>query len=254
MRKDQETPCGAIPDSGTTMITGPKAELSVLFQAICDAWPRCKQNHTALMKAAVAADTAAKEVYGGVDPFGIKLGNSSKEIVLKLVLSDCTKWLNEGNGLGELPDLHFHIAGAGGTAQTLSLSASSYVLETHLQMGPKGFVDKPALQQTEAVNKTKLCTLAFQEMAYNTVKNGPVWILGTPFFYEYQIGYDMGTKPASLSFASVAQSPCGNCNKQAGLVTNDISSGAAATSQRMRWPRWLPGAPRQPRIDMNKPL
>jgi len=254
MKKNQDTPCGAIPDSGTTMITGPKAELSVLFEAICDAWPRCKQNHTALMNAAVAADEAAKEMYGGVDPFGIEVSNSSKEIVLKLVLSDCNKWLNEDNGVGELPDLHFHIAGAGGTAQTLSLSASSYVLETHLQKGAKGSVDKLSFQRSEAVNQTKVCMLAFQEMEYNTLKNGPVWILGTPFFYEYQVGYDMGTKPASLSFASLAQSPCGSCNKQAGLVTSDMSVAAAAASQRVRWPRWLPSAPRQPQIDVNKPL
>jgi hypothetical protein len=236
------------------MITGPKAELSVLFEAICDAWPRCQQNHTALMKAADAAATAAKDAYGGVDPFGIELGNSSKEIVLKLVLSDCTNWLNEGDGLGELPDLHFHIAGARGTAQTLSLSASSYVLETHLQNGSNGLIDKPSLERREAVNTTKACMLAFQEMAYNTVNNGPVWIFGTPFFYEYQIGYDLGTKPASLSFASLAGSPCGSCNKEAGLVSSDISSGTAVASQHVRQPRWLPRAPRQPRIDINQPL
>mmetsp|Transcript_130007 Transcript_130007/g.259346 ORF Transcript_130007/g.259346 Transcript_130007/m.259346 type:complete len:555 (-) Transcript_130007:161-1825(-) len=254
MRKDQMTACGAIPDSGTTMITGPRAQLSVLFEAICDSWPRCKQNHTALMKAAEAAETAAKDAYGGVDPFGIKVGNSSKEIVLKLVLSDCTQWLSDGNGLGELPDLHFHITGASGTAQKLSLSAASYILETHRQQGPNGSSDKPSIQRVQATSINKMCMPAFQEMEYNTVMNGPVWILGTPFFYDYQVGYDMGTTPASVSFASVAESPCGSCNKKAGLVTSDVSTGAAATSQRVRWPRWLPGAPREPRIDVSQPL
>merc|ERR1740123_1453272 len=242
MRKDQETPCGAVPDSGTTMITGPRAQLSMLFNSICDAWPRCKQNHTALVKAAEDASEAAKQAYGGVDPFHINLGTSSKEFVLKQVLSDCTRWLNEGTGLGELPDLHFHITGGGGTAQTLSLPGSSYVLERQFETQPDGH----SRQRTE---HTK-CILAFQAMEYNTWKNGPVWILGTPFFYEYQIGFDMGTKPASMSFASLAQSPCGTCDKQAGLVTSDTFG----ASQSVRLPRWLPGAPREPRIDVNQPL
>jgi hypothetical protein len=226
------------------MIAGPRAQLSMLFNAICDAWPRCKQNHTALVKAAEAATKAAKQAYGGVDPFGIKrqLGPSSKEFVLDQVLSDCTRWLNEGTGLGELPDLHFHITGGGGTAQTLSLPGSSYVLERQFETQPDGH----SRQRTE---HTK-CMLAFQAMEYNTWKNGPVWILGTPFFYEYQIGFDMGTKPASMSFASLAQSPCGTCDKQAGLVTSDTSR----ASQKVRLPRWLPGAPREPRIDVNQPL
>lgn len=246
MKPGQETPCGAIPDSGTTMITGPKAQLSVLFEAICDSWPRCRDNHTALVRAAEAASEAAAKEYGGVDPFGLAIGKGAKEIVLKLVLSDCAKWLGEGEGLKELPDLHFHVAGSQGIAQTLSLAGASYVLETH-----KGQVGKRSMSRREAANVATTCILAFEEMDYPTVKNGPVWILGTPFFYEYQVGYDMGTKPPSLSFASAAQTPCGSCNKQTGLVTSGVSTDANQAVQR---PRWLPGAPRQPRIDINRPL
>jgi len=191
-------------------------------------------NHTALINAAEAASEAAKKEYGGIDPFNINTFDLSKELALKLVLSDCRTWLNESAGLGELPDLHFHVAGAGGTAQTLSLPGRSYVFETHGK-GPNA----------------KMCMPAFQPFEYNTWKNGPVWILGSPFFYEYQVGFDITpSKPKSLSFASVAQSPCGTCNKQAGLVTSDT----LRASQNMHLPRWLPGAPREPRIDVNQPL
>jgi len=224
MRNDQETPCGAIPDSGTTMITGPKAQLSVLFDAICDAWPRCKQN---------------LEIFHVKDPDVLNVSMSPKELALKLLLADCT-------GLGELPDLHFHIAGAGGTAQTLSLPGNSYVFETYL--GKNGsFADNP-FQRTEGMSK--MCVLAFQEKEYDTLKNGPVWVFGSPFFHEYQVGYDMGTKPPSMSFASVVDHPCGTCDKQTGLITSDTSR----AFQSVRLPRWLPGAPREPRIDVNQPL
>jgi len=245
MKSVQETPCGAIPDSGTTLITGPKAQLSVLFEGICDAWPRCKDNHTALEKAAKAASEAAAKEYDGVDPFNFNVGKDSKELVLKLLLSDCDRWLDEGKGLQELPDLHFHVTGTQGTAQTLSLAGASYILETHVQQG------KVNLRREEAANVRKMCMLAFEQMEYPTLKNGPVWIFGTPLFYEYQVAYDMGTTPPSLSFASVAQTPCGSCNKQTNLATSDVSTDA---TQALKRPRWLPGAPRQPRIDINRPL
>merc|ERR1719253_467029 len=35
------TACGAIPDSGTTLIMGPKLQLIELYEEICDAWGRC---------------------------------------------------------------------------------------------------------------------------------------------------------------------------------------------------------------------
>jgi len=248
MESGQETPCGAIPDSGTTMITGPRAQLALLFEAICDSWPRCKDNHTALVGAAEAATVAAAKEYGGVDPFNIRLGREAKEVVLKLVLSDCARWLGEGKGLQELPDLHFHVAGKQGTAQTLSLPGASYILETHSQ---QGHLTKASLPSDAAANLSTKCLPAFEQMEYPTLKNGPVWIFGTPLFYEYQVAYDMGTTPPSLSFASVAQTPCGSCNKQTNLATSDVSTDA---TQALKRPRWLPGAPRQPRIDINRPL
>jgi len=39
MEPGQETPCGAIPDSGTTLISAPKQHLEDLTNGICDGWP-----------------------------------------------------------------------------------------------------------------------------------------------------------------------------------------------------------------------
>merc|ERR1719235_2855244 len=43
MAEGQETPCGAIPDSGTTVIMAPKEHVAILLDSLCDQWPRCKQ-------------------------------------------------------------------------------------------------------------------------------------------------------------------------------------------------------------------
>ena len=42
MKSAQETPCGVIPDSGTTLMMGPKDQVDALLAALCEGWPRCK--------------------------------------------------------------------------------------------------------------------------------------------------------------------------------------------------------------------
>ena len=42
-----ETACSVIPDSGTTMITGPQDQLMELYETLCMAWPRCVRAHEA---------------------------------------------------------------------------------------------------------------------------------------------------------------------------------------------------------------
>merc|ERR1719181_22110 len=68
MTDGQETPCGAIPDSGTTVIMAPKEHVSTLLDSICDQWPRCAKNYTAMVEAGKAADKAAADKYT-FDPF-----------------------------------------------------------------------------------------------------------------------------------------------------------------------------------------
>eukprot|EP00913_Durusdinium_trenchii_P032121 g30079.t1 len=43
-----DSACGLIPDSGTTLITGPKHDIEKLYEGICQKWPRCKEMHKAL--------------------------------------------------------------------------------------------------------------------------------------------------------------------------------------------------------------
>merc|ERR1719482_278456 len=44
----QDSPCGAIIDSGTTVVTGPQDQVNSLLENICDAWPRCSKDYAAL--------------------------------------------------------------------------------------------------------------------------------------------------------------------------------------------------------------
>merc|ERR1719265_1461021 len=70
MAKGQQTPCGAIPDSGTTAIMGPSDDIKLLKETICDQWELCRNNYTAMIDAQAAAVRAVKSRLGH-DPFGI---------------------------------------------------------------------------------------------------------------------------------------------------------------------------------------
>merc|ERR1719387_1209078 len=41
-KKGQDTACGAIPDSGTTLFMAPEEHIQMLFEEICDGWERCR--------------------------------------------------------------------------------------------------------------------------------------------------------------------------------------------------------------------
>ncbi|CAE7877559.1 unnamed protein product [Symbiodinium microadriaticum] len=44
----QRTACGMIPDSGTTLINGPREQVLQLYEEICRSWPRCMEAQVAL--------------------------------------------------------------------------------------------------------------------------------------------------------------------------------------------------------------
>jgi len=227
MEDGQDTPCGAIPDSGTTFMMGPQEHLDELFEAICDGWQRCADNHTALVKAAEAANKDALDIYG-TNPWG-SLEAASKGQVLKFILEDCASWLAE-TSLDELPPLKFHLANkAEEESHVLEFSAADYIV-------------------LMKVNGTQLCQPAFGPMDYPTQKNGPVWILGLPTFYAYAVTYDTKAEPPSVAFTSTAESPCGTCSDKVGLLTAATSSGQAAARQIRR----IDGPPRLPTMDVGR--
>lgn len=201
MSSGMDTPCGIIPDSGTTQILGPRAQVLALEARLCERWPRCR--------------AAAK-------------GSPSSE-VFRTLLEDCSKWLTKEGGLLELPSLFFHVKDANGRRSAFELTAWAWVTEM-------GMTNQP---------DRNVCTSNFGFMEYHTQKNGPVWIFGTPLFYEYDVAYDLSTKMMALQ-----KGKCEPCPSSAGsgLALTDGSTTTAS------WPRAAHGKPRVPYLDVSLPL
>lgn len=292
---DQDSACGAIPDSGTTVITAPKEHVNMLYENICDGWERCRKNFTAFTEAANAANKVATEIYG-VNPFNIDPSKVTKASILKYLMMDCESWMDPSksdHGLAELPPLTFHLNGAGGEQQKIVLDGVSYVLEqkverTLLRNNSDG--QSPGsryIESTEPLNarrhvaaaeligfpeRTKVCMPAFEAMEMRTKKNGPVWIMGTPIFYNYKVGYGLKTSPPSISFTSSKVSPCTPCSSSAASASGEAASsstfirrtvkpsslaegagtrqGESSSARRQRRPLQIQGPWRRPSFDV----
>jgi len=205
MTNGMDSPCGIIPDSGTTQITGPPEQVALMEATICEKWPRCKE-----------------------------LGNPSSDLLRKL-LYNCSDWLTEDQGLHEIPSTFWHLKTHLGGVTAFELTAWAWVTEMSLEAGVEG-----------GSNRTKVCTSNFGVVEYNTKSNGQVWILGTPLFYEYDVGYDLKSKMMSLTQGHCE--PCADETAPAMLLA-DGSKGS-----RYKWPRRQQGKPRRKHINVNLPL
>jgi hypothetical protein len=232
--EDEERECGAIPDSGTTVLLGPELQLRNVFSGICEQWPRCK--------------AAAEAEFKGV----------GEHDVFQRVLSRCEDWL-DAEGLDELPSIHFHLGNAdSSTRTTIELTPWSYVFKT-----PADQVDEHtkllgnigvSLAQFPQEEERYVCMPAFGTSPYTNFRNGPAWILGMPLFYEYVVGFDRSTSPPEISFSTEL---CGSC-----IETNTTQISLARTVDRRqrraaevrRAPRKIHGPLRVGRHAVNMPL
>jgi hypothetical protein len=271
MRPGQLTPCAAILDSGTTLIMAPKDHLVALFADLCKRWPRC------IKKARKAYKVLARWRSGKTSAGGLprKLQKVLRKALAKLkgrdaksptptmlanvfqkVLLHCSDWVNASHGLDqELPPIHFTLAGADGKKRVLQLAGAGYVHETmkediHYVKKTLGGVF-PIKVPVKSKTKKRYCTPAFGSMAYNTKENGPVWILGLPIFYKYQVGYELHTKPPAVSFS---EEPCGSCSSEGQAQTENAVALLSARSTTVRRPQFVRGPHRLPSFDVNEPL
>jgi hypothetical protein len=206
------TACAAIPDSGTTMMIGPKEQVKKLQEAICDHWPRCKQ-------------------------IQLNFPQVPKVDILAELLFNCSDWLNESSDeLSSMPPIYVTLAGAEGIPQKVKLPASAYILETEQELFKRVIVKMngklPVAVQIDTGIQKKVCVPAFnaEDVAYNTVLNGPVWILGTPLFYSHTIGYDIGVVPPKIS---VESTPCMECG---GSQLKSRETGTLVSPRKLRGP------------------
>lgn len=238
----QKTPCGAIPDSGTTFIQAPREHLVALYKSLCDAWPRCK----AKFKERAAVKTLS-DVEG--DAQTLVTQQASKALTFQRLLYDCKSWLSDSVTLDELPAIHVHIGGSGSSQETLTLNGWAYVIEVH-ETEYKYVSDVSGHTFPKKVKGAKVCSPAFGTMEYNTKLNGPVWIFGTPLFYSYQVGYDLATNPPSMSFSS---EECGSC-KPPSETTDEHQMLARKVKTKTRVVREVSGPVRAPSFDISEIL
>jgi len=209
MKAGMDSPCGIIPDSGTTMIIGPKAQVAQLEASLCDAWPRCQQQQAS--------------------------GNAkAKSAAFASLLEHCSDWLHNSDGLYEMPSLFFHLRGKNGEVSMFELSAWAYIVEAQTSQG--------------RVCESMLSHGADTEGSdYITTQNGPIWIVGTPLFYEYNVGFDMESMSVALDKES-----CQACEDDGAvkLIAGDLTNDLRNTGQ----PRSKHGIARRPQYNITRPL
>jgi len=231
MKEGQKTPCGALVDSGTTLIMAPAAHLAALFGQLCDAWSQCRQ-HPDLI--------AAGE------------GEAAKG---KVFLAEAMKC-----DLDALPTLHFEVRGVEGTQQTLTLAPNDYMIETtteRVKVVKKWLLGIfPMNTEVPTGDLERVCVPAFHAHEYETKANGPVWIFGTPFYYKYSVGYDRSTLPASISFSNSGCHACGSSRWASPGSSPGLGPGASSLVARQAGAtrRFLDADPRLPALNASSPF
>lgn len=205
----QTSPCGAIPDSGTTLIVGPSDQIAMLFEGICEQWPRCQS------ASAAEPQTSASELF-------------------KKLLQDCETWLSLPEGLDELPSLKLRLRGAGGAQQIVELSGWHYVFAVSTA-GQEEFArslfggESFSYYSRSSDQKMLVCLPAFQSTKVPSDSGGAGWILGLPLFYAYTVTYDLSAQPPSMHFN---RAPCVPCGEKT----------LPSFYQDLRQPRWIEGS------------
>lgn len=223
-----KTACGAIPDSGTTLIMAPMQHVEKLFGDICDKWHRCK--------------TAVSQ--------GLQ---NEKMKIFQMLLHECGSWV-EKNGeknttLHELPDLHFRLAGKDGKLGSIVLTGDDYIMETmedEVKMVTKNIFGMPLKIPKKTGKMKRVCAPAFGAMEMKTHDNGHVWILGGPLFYKYTVSYENNNKAPAIAFK---KQKCGCPSSKGALVASDAEQRTAKNSGM----REIHAEPRTPSFDIKFP-
>jgi len=256
--KGSVSPCGAIPDSGTTLILGPEEQVQTVLETICDQWPRCVD----AVDAASDSERAQRDWIPRLVPDALTTlaTHTPKHEVLRQLLYDCANWINtsdsSGNsGVDELPTLHFDLMGKGdGERHQLNMTGWAYLTE---MKAPKyghhtkylgGLIPVDIPEKTDQTQT--VCAHAFGVQDYTTAENGPVWILGSPLFYENIVSYDMDSDPPSMA---ISQGDCNACEPEDGNV-GLITSKTTSSKRRSSKVRVSNSPPLVRRMDVSKPL
>lgn len=212
---------------------GPAEHITTLFGELCTRWPRCEAQ--------------------------LQTSNKTGHDLFMQLLGHCSDWMTESEGLREVPSIFFHVAGANGERHTIELTSWAYIVEA-LQREVKVVTSKimgvfPVEIWVPTRNVETVCVPQFGEQDYNTLLNGPVYVIGTPLFYEHQVEFQMN--PPSIGFSKEA---CGSCAEGTAFVTSEdtavpgVSRSPQHTNGMTPRPRRISGPPRVPKFDTTQPL
>eukprot|EP00933_Yihiella_yeosuensis_P006253 TRINITY_DN110957_c0_g1_i1.p1 TRINITY_DN110957_c0_g1~~TRINITY_DN110957_c0_g1_i1.p1 ORF type:complete len:640 (+),score=124.51 TRINITY_DN110957_c0_g1_i1:71-1921(+) len=225
-----------------------------IVQALKAAMAKAMKERGTPSGGSTAAASSAQNDASGIDGVGDAADSVARTPKLEryetfqLLLHNCAQWKNSTDIDKEMPPVFFHVAGTEGKTQTLKLMPYDYVSEvtgTVMEKHRKTLLG--ILPIYEIVKKTTtVCAPAFGVMEYPTLKNGPVWIFGTPLFYSHQVHYDRSSKPPAMAFT---HGSCGSCVDSRPVAK--IPTSLVAESERMRK---ISGEWREPSIDVTQPF
>jgi hypothetical protein len=228
MKAGQVSPCGAIPDSGTTLMMGPQDQVEQLLGSLCDNWERCREARKG------------------------RLHNMSASHAFQTLLYHCGSWLTNDTSINEVPSIFLQM-GSGAMKHTLEISAWSYITESmvveYKQVTKHLWGVAPVTFDVPTGKFGKVCSPSLGVQQYDTVKNGPVWIMGTPLFYQYTVGYDLSGP--SIDFS---EQKCAACNETASMLSSHSSLQSGQTRSSARPMRGMAGPPRVKVLDTSLPM
>eukprot|EP00438_Fugacium_kawagutii_P001087 Skav236110 [mRNA] locus=scaffold1166:419262:423886:+ [translate_table: standard] len=174
----QNSTCSVIPDSGTTLFSGPEDQISSIYEALCKGWQRCRQTHKELHKEmkrltdeGVRIEGTFERKLGLIESDPQKILKIFEQIVdqttasadeghgmlhdpkfvvlccgfelpptltLQLLLEHCERWIGEVDINNEMPELFFYVSGANGNRKKVKLSPNNYVLAKYMDVEVPG--------------------------------------------------------------------------------------------------------------------
>merc|ERR1719409_906708 len=149
MKPGQSTPCGAMPDSGTTLMMAPAEHIGAVLDSLCDAWHACAQE-------------AAQN-------------DQPKYMVTQQLMMNCDSW--DDNDFAALPSLYFHMADSTGRKEVLEIPSSAYIMTVDADQ-LVSFLGNTSMAASAFYKRggrhaagEKLCIPAFGELNYQTKTN-----------------------------------------------------------------------------------
>jgi len=228
----QNSACNAVPDSGTTMMLGPRDQILKMFEQVCSEWERCKT---------YVKDNELED----------------KAQAFQKLVSECKDWMDDEEGLDEIPPIKLHLAGAEGKQQIFDLSPWSWVVKTsypiYLFIQERLFGKSSAKLNLNNDKSKDYCSTMFSAHDADTDFNGPQWLFGSPLFFEKVVHFDIGSDPPRMS---ISNSPCTACKDQPSLLSEAESTPVhtQSASRVQRQMRHLTDFPRMPHWDFSQPL